>query len=171
MCTAAILDGIFAETNLSCILQVRNECETFDWGIIVNFKKKNPRNPVKDKTIIVIDILLHVSKDSKEGTPIPCREGEEGEMEVVPVLHNLIAQISSLRLYYPKDLRPSDNRKSVLKTIREVKKRFPDGPPLLNPITDMHIEDQAFKDIVKKIEVLEKRLYAHPLHKVSDKYM
>ncbi|KMQ86593.1 superkiller viralicidic activity 2-like 2 protein [Lasius niger] len=147
---------------------VRNECETFDWGIIVNFKKKNPRNPVKDKTIIVIDILLHVSKDSKEGTPIPCREGEEGEMEVVPVLHNLISQISSLRLYYPKDLRPSDNRKSVLKTIREVKKRFPDGPPLLNPITDMHIEDQAFKDIVKKIEVLEKRLYAHPLHKDPD---
>ncbi|EFN73345.1 Superkiller viralicidic activity 2-like 2 [Camponotus floridanus] len=98
---------------------VRNEFETFDWGIIVNFKKKNQKNPVKDKTIIIIDILLHISKDSKEGNPIPCREGEEGEMEVVPVSHNLISQISSLRLYYPKDLRPSDNRKSVLKTIRE----------------------------------------------------
>lgn len=147
------------------LVKVRNEFETFDWGIIVNFKKKNPKNPVKDKTIIIIDILLHISKDSKEGNPIPCHEGEEGEMEVVPVLHNLISQISSLRLYYPKDLRPSDNRKSVLKTIREVKKRFPDGPPLLNPITDMHIEDQRFKDIVKKIEALEKRLYAHSLHK------
>lgn len=147
------------------LVKVRNEFETFDWGIIVNFKKKNQKNPVKDKTIIIIDILLHISKDSKEGNPIPCREGEEGEMEVVPVSHNLISQISSLRLYYPKDLRPSDNRKSVLKTIREVKKRFPDGPPLLNPITDMHIEDQSFKDIVKKIEALEKRLYAHSLHK------
>lgn len=142
--------------------------ETFDWGIIVNFKKKTPKNPVKDKTVIVIDILLHISKNSKEGNPIPCREDEEGEMEVVPVLHHLISQISSLRLYYPKDLRPADNRKSVLKTIREVKKRFPDGPPLLNPITDMSIGDQAFKDIVKKIETLEKKLYAHSLHKVSD---
>lgn len=147
---------------------MKNENEIFDWGIVVNFKKKNPKNPAKDKTVIVIDILLHLSKDSKEGNPIPCREGEEGEIEVVPVLHNLISQISSLRLYYPKDLRPPDNRKSVLKRIREVKKRFPDGPPLLNPITDMHIEDQVFKDIIKKIEALEKRLYAHSLHKVRE---
>ncbi|XP_072762709.1 exosome RNA helicase MTR4 [Anoplolepis gracilipes] len=147
------------------LVKVKNEFETFDWGIIVNFKKKNPKNPVKDKTIIVVDVLLHISKDSKEGCPIPCRKDEEGEMEVVPVLHNLISQISSLRLYYPKDLRPPDNRKSVLKTIREVKRRYPNGPPLLNPITDMRIEDQAFKDTVKKIEALEKRLYVHPLHK------
>ncbi|OAD61477.1 Superkiller viralicidic activity 2-like 2 [Eufriesea mexicana] len=147
------------------LVKVKNENDTFDWGIIVNFKKKNPKNPTKENTVIIIDILLHISKDSSEGCPVPCCEGEEGDMEVVPVIHTLISQISSLRLYYPKDLRPSDNRKSVLKTILEVKKRFPDGPPLLNPITDMHIEDEAFKDIVKKIEVLEERLYAHPLHK------
>ncbi|XP_077267886.1 exosome RNA helicase Mtr4 isoform X1 [Temnothorax americanus] len=146
------------------LVKVKNE-NTFDWGMVVNFKKKNPKNPVKDKTVIVIDVLLHLSKESKEGNPIPCRDGEEGEMEVVPVLHNLISQISSIRLRYQKDLRPPDNRKSVLKSIREVKKRYSEDIPLLNPITDMHIQDQAFKDIVKKIEVLEKRLYAHPLHK------
>ncbi|KYQ49611.1 putative helicase C6F12.16c [Trachymyrmex zeteki] len=83
------------------LVKVKNEIETFDWGIIVNFKKKNPKNPVKGKTVIVIDVLLYLSKNSKEGSPIPCRENEEGEMEVVPVLHNLISQISSLRLYYP----------------------------------------------------------------------
>ncbi|XP_071628148.1 exosome RNA helicase MTR4 isoform X2 [Temnothorax longispinosus] len=147
------------------LVKVKNENETFDWGMVVNFKKKNPKNPVKDKTVIVIDVLLHLSKDSKEGNPIPCRDGEEGEMEVVPVLHNLISQISSIRVHYQKDLRPPDNRKSVLKSIREVKKRYSGDLPLLNPITDMHIQDQAFKDIVKKIEVLEKRLYAHSLHK------
>ncbi|XP_071862383.1 exosome RNA helicase Mtr4 [Bombus fervidus] len=150
------------------LVKVKNESEMFDWGIIVNFKKRSPKNPVKESTAIIIDILLHVSKDSKEGCPVPCHEGEEGDVEVVPVIHTLISQISSLRLYYPRDLRPSDNRKSVLKTIQEVKKRFPDGPPLLNPITDMHIEDEAFKDIVKKIEVLEEKLYAHPLHKDPD---
>ncbi|XP_076635759.1 exosome RNA helicase Mtr4 [Colletes latitarsis] len=147
------------------LVKVKNENEMFDWGIIVNFKKKNPTNPTKENTAIIIDILLHISKESSKGCPVPCREGEEGDMEVVPVLHTLISQISSLRLYYPKDLRPSDNRKSVLKTIQEVKKRFPDGPPLLNPITDMRIEDETFKDVVKKIEVLEERLYAHPFHK------
>ncbi|XP_001600961.1 exosome RNA helicase MTR4 [Nasonia vitripennis] len=147
------------------MIKVKNEKESFDWGIIVNFKKKNPKNPEKEKTSIIVDILLHVAKDSTEAAPKPCPEGEEGEVEVVPVLHTLISQISSLRLYYPKDLRPADNRKSVLKTIQEVKKRFPDGPPLLNPITDMKIEDPGFKDIINRIEVLEERLYAHPLHK------
>lgn len=148
-------------------MQVKNEQHTFDWGIIVNFKKKNPKNPEKEKTTIVVDILLHVSKDSTESVPKPCPEGEEGEAEVVPVLHTLVSQISSLRVYYPKDLRPPDNRKSVLKTIQEVKKRFPEGPPLLNPITDMRIEDSGFKDIIKRIEVLEERLFEHPMHKVS----
>lgn len=76
---------------------------------------------------------------------------------MVPVLHTLIHQISSLRVYYPKDLRPADSRKSVLKTIGEVKKRFPEGPPLLNPIKDMKIDDQVFKDCVAKIELLEER--------------
>lgn len=124
---------------------------------------------MKDKTVIVVDVLLHVSGESSEGNPLPCGEGEAGDMEVVPVLQSLISQISSLRVFYPKDLRPSDNRKSVLKTIQEVKKRFPDGPPLLNPITDMHIAEPGFKETIKKIETLEERLFAHPLHKVTNR--
>lgn len=146
---------------------MKNEDKMFDWGIVVNFKKKNPKNPVKDKTVILIDILVHISKESKQGNPIPCRDEEEGDIEVVTVLHTLVSQISSLRLHYPKDLRPSDNRKSVLKTIQEVKRRFPNGPPLLNPITDMHIDNQSFKDVIKKIELLEEKLYLHSLHKVG----
>ncbi|XP_046629808.1 exosome RNA helicase MTR4 [Neodiprion virginianus] len=147
------------------LVKVKNEIAEFDWGIIVNFKKKSPNNPMKDKTVIIVDILLHISSQSTEGNPLPCKDGDEGDMEVVPVLHSLISQVSSLRVFYPKDLRPADNRKSVLKTIQEVEKRFPDGPPLLNPITDMHIVDPGFKDVIKKIETLEERLFAHPLHK------
>lgn len=80
-----------------------------------------------------------------------------GDVEVVPVVHNLVYKISSLRVYYPTDLRPSDNRKSVLKTVAEVKKRFPDGIPLLNPIKDMKIDDTEFIDCMKKMEKYEKR--------------
>lgn len=86
-----------------------------------------------------------------------CSVLQPGDVEVVPVLHTLIYQISSLRVYYPKDLRPPDNRKSVLKTIGEVKKRFPEGPPLLNPIKDMKIEDPVFKECVDRIKILEER--------------
>ncbi|XP_039757081.1 exosome RNA helicase MTR4 [Pararge aegeria] len=156
------------------LVKVKTEKYEYDWGIIVNFrhktgkdKKTHRENPLTADTVIIVDILLHVKKSHSHDadTNVPCPPGETGDVEVVPVLHTLIYQISSLRVYYPKDLRPPDNRKSVLKTISEVKKRFPEGPPLLNPIKDMKIEDNVFKECVDRIKVLEEKLYAHPLHK------
>jgi ATP-dependent RNA helicase DOB1 len=112
-----------------------------------------------------VDILLHVDENfQQDDVPAPCPAGARGSVEVVPVLHSLISRISSLRVYYPSDLRPIDNRRSVLKTIAEVKKRFPDGPPLLNPIDDMNIKDTKFQNVVDMIDKFEKRLFAHPLH-------
>lgn len=155
------------------LVKVKTEKYEYDWGIIVNFrqktnksKKQEEENPLTAEPVILVDILLHVKKESEhEGeTNVPCPPGEVGEVEVVPVLHTIIYQISSLRVYYPKDLRPADNRKSVLKTIGEVKKRFPEGPPLLNPIKDMKINDPVFKECVDKIKILEERLYSHQLH-------
>ncbi|XP_047506504.1 exosome RNA helicase MTR4 [Pieris napi] len=155
------------------LVKIKTEKHEYDWGIIVNFrhktkgKKGKHENPLTAETVILVDTLLHVKKSSGDDpdTNVPCPPGETGDVEVVPVLHTLINQISSLRVYYPKDLRPADSRKSVLKTINEVKKRFPDGPPLLNPIKDMKIDEPVFKDCVDKIKVFEERLFAHPLHK------
>ena len=48
---------------------------------------------------------------------------------------------------------------------QEIKKRFPDGIPLLNPKTDMNINEKAFTEVVNSIEAYETRLYSHPLHK------
>lgn len=39
-------------------------------------------------------------------------------IQVVPVILHLITSISSVRLYIPKDLRPYDNRQSMLKSIQ-----------------------------------------------------
>ncbi|XP_004520977.1 superkiller viralicidic activity 2-like 2 isoform X2 [Ceratitis capitata] len=153
------------------LIKVQNEKDEFDWGIVVNFKKQtnNAKNPLKAETVIVVDVLLHVTEDSaKADEPKPCKQGQKGNMEVVPVLHSLISQISSLRVYYPNDLRPADNRRSVLKTIAEVKKRFPKGPPLLNPVTEMNIKSDEFKQIVDSIGKFEERLFAHPLHNSTE---
>lgn len=45
----------------------------------------------------------------------------------------------------------------MFKAIKEVKKRFPEGPPLLDPVKDMKIEEPSFLGLVKRIETLEKR--------------
>ncbi len=56
-----------------------------------------------------------------------------------------LSKLSSVRLYVPKDLRSSDSRYSVYKSLEEVQKRFPDGLPLLDPIKDMKIKQEEFK--------------------------
>uniref|UniRef100_A0AAG5DBN2 RNA helicase n=1 Tax=Anopheles atroparvus TaxID=41427 RepID=A0AAG5DBN2_ANOAO len=150
------------------MIKIQSDSGEFEWGIIVNFKKENAdskQNPLKTEQKVIIDVLLHVADGfEREGIPRPCPEGKRGSVEVVPVLHKLVTRISTLRVYYPNDLRPADNRRSVLKTIEEVKKRFPEGPPLLNPIEDMHIKEKDFQVIVDMIDKFEKRLFGHPLH-------
>lgn len=157
------------------MVKIQKDDEEFEWGIVVNFEKKvkndESKNPLNSKSevTVIVDVLLHVDDDfEKESVPKPCPPDKKGSMEVVPVLHKLISKISSLRVFYPKDLRPADNRKSVLKTIAEIKKRFPKGPPLLNPNEDMHIKDPEFKAVVDSIDKFEKRLFAHPLHDSPD---
>lgn len=154
------------------MVKIKNDEDEFEWGMVVNFKKdtkENKKNPLKSVTQVIVDVLLHVDEISeKEGIPKPCPANKKGAVEVVPVLHTLISKISSLRLYVPKDLVPPDNRRSVLKTIDEVKKKFPNGPPQLNPIDDMHIKDEKFLNVVSMIEKFEKRLFAHPLHNTDE---
>lgn len=69
----------------------------------------------------------------------------------------MITHISSARLRCPNDLRSKDARKGMYKLVKETKKRFPEGPPLLNPVKDMKIDDPEFLKIVNMIENLEKR--------------
>ncbi|KAK5015975.1 ATP-dependent RNA helicase mtr4 [Cryomyces antarcticus] len=48
--------------------------------------------------------------------------------------------------------------------LEEVKRRFPDGIAVLDPIENMGITDESFKKLLRKIEVLESRLLSNPLH-------
>lgn len=110
--------------------QIKHDSDEYDWGIIINFKKQDApasrgrgrgrgghSNPARDPPQVIVEVLLHVSGESDQ-PPKPCPTGATGDMEVVPVLSTLINKISSLRIHYPKDLRPSDNRRSVLKTLQ-----------------------------------------------------
>uniref|UniRef100_A0A8C2H7Z5 Exosome RNA helicase MTR4 n=1 Tax=Cyprinus carpio TaxID=7962 RepID=A0A8C2H7Z5_CYPCA len=152
------------------LVRVKKEDLDFGWGIVVNFQKKtNVKAAVGDADpLFVVEVLLHCSKDSVKNAATeaakPAGPGEKGEMQVVPVILHLITSISSVRLYIPKDLRPYDNRQSMLKSIQEVQKRFPDGIPLLDPIDDMGIKDPALKKVIQKVEAFEHRMYTHPLH-------
>lgn len=67
----------------------------------------------------------------------------------MPITLTLLDGISSIRVYIPKDLRGTENRQSVGKSLKEVEKRFPDGIPLLDPIEDMKIDSEEFKKTIR----------------------
>lgn len=157
------------------LVRIKDGESDYGWSAVVNLHKKQGRpskkdseNKVEPTPQYVVDVLAYCEKPPNGiqiGVPKPAPSSGEGEMIVLPVTLSVLDGISSVRIYMPKDVRSHDQRQTVYRAIHEVKKRFPDGPPLLDPIQDMNIKDEAFQALVRKIENLEGLLFAHPLHK------
>lgn len=158
------------------LVKIRDGGTDWGWGVVVNVLKK-PSAPMgtlpsaSRGSGYIVDTLLHCSPGSTENgsrpKPCPPRLGEKGEMHVVPVQLPLICALSKIRIAVPSDLRPLEARQNILKAVQELGSRFPHGLPKLNPVKDMGIEDPELVELVDQIEELEKKLFAHPLHKSS----
>lgn len=160
------------------LIHIKYQDVDFGWGAVVKFTARRPgkNQTVEDYTpqeSYVLDVLLRVSDGASVPTQasqalppgvVPPAEGEAGKMEVVPVLLSCIEAIGLVRIFLPKDLNSLDQRSKVGKALDEVKRRFPDGIAILDPIENMGITDDSFKKLLRKIEVLESRLLSNPLH-------
>ncbi|KAG8689558.1 ATP-dependent RNA helicase mtr4, partial [Ceratobasidium sp. 395] len=163
------------------LVTVKHGDQDFDWGVVVNFSQRTaPKTksaaaafdaiPPQEK--YVVDVLLNCAKgsttSSKSGESAgafkPCPPSQEGEPLVCPVLLSTIASISHLRVHLPKDLRALSQREALWKVVLEIKRRFPKGLALLDPIENMNIKDVKFKELVERIATLERQLEAHSLH-------
>jgi len=143
------------------LVKVKHHSFDFGWGAVVNYSKRHNKGGGGDyppQQSYIIDILLNVSPDAavtmKFDRELPAgvrppAEGEEGKMEVVPVLLSCLEGISPVRIFLPKDMKSQDQRNTARKNIREVKKRFPDGIPVLDPIENMNITDDSFKKLLR----------------------
>ncbi|KAI9438519.1 rRNA-processing arch domain-containing protein [Lactarius indigo] len=168
---------------LGRLVKVKHEDLDFGWGVVTNYQKRLPpkNQPVPKDDIppheqYIVDVLLNCAQDStvpKErstvtatpGGVLPCPSGQKGEPLVLPVMLSTLNGISHLRIHLPKDLRSNGSRETVWKSILEVQRRSPDGIPLLDPIENMEIKDEKFKVLVKKIQTMEQKMFASPLHK------
>ncbi|KAG6022012.1 hypothetical protein E4U40_004927 [Claviceps sp. LM458 group G5] len=153
----------------------------FGWGVIVNYQKRRaPRlgePEFEPQETLLLDVLLTISASSASFAPglttgdmppgLKPASSDGGDIitAVVPCLLTCIKTISQVRIFMPKDgLKAQSDRDSARKALVEVKRRFPDGIPILDPLENMHITDESFKQLMRKIEVLESRLLANPLH-------
>eukprot|EP00054_Salpingoeca_dolichothecata_P017500 m.105077 g.105077 ORF g.105077 m.105077 type:complete len:1072 (-) comp22474_c0_seq1:123-3338(-) len=155
--------------NAGRLVKVKTNDADWGWGAVVNFSKKpGPKKAAPGQVtpaIYVVEVLLPCAVGSKKsGKPTPPTKNDKGQVHVVPVLLPYIQRLSSVRIQLPSDLRPSDARESVRKTIKEVNKRFKNDIPLLDPRQDMNIKGQDFEKVSKRLRALEKKVSEHPLN-------
>ena len=149
------------------LVKVKHGELDFGWGVVVNYQKRTgPKGkplPADEpaQNHYIVDVLLHCATGTtpapaKKGSPAstatirPCPPGtDSGEFAVVPVLLSTLDGISHIRIFLAKDLKPLEARMQALKSVREVKRRFPEGVALLDPIENMGIVDDAFKKLLR----------------------
>ncbi|KAH8151243.1 uncharacterized protein LAJ45_04445 [Morchella importuna] len=159
------------------LVKVKYQNHDFGWGAVVNYSKrirgKSQTEDYPPQESYVVDVLLCLAADAptsaRPGLDLPPGvkppgPGESGKMEVVPVLLSCLEGIAGIRIFLPKDMKSQDQRNTARKNIDEVKRRFGDGISVLDPIENMGITDESFKNLLRKIEVLESRLLGNPLH-------
>lgn len=164
------------------LVEVGNAEGKWGWGVVVNFQKKKIPASIAKASILtvletntkeehvnayVVDVLMYCEtlkdKKTKQKKPQPKEWNEVGELIVVPVLLTMLKTLSKIRLFIPKDLKSKSARTDMLRKLKEVKKRFPEGIPELNPQEDLKIKDPAFVKLCSRMESLEDRLTTHKM--------
>jgi ATP-dependent RNA helicase DOB1 len=160
------------------LVRVQDGADAWGWGLVVSFQKlkkfKGLATNESKAEHYTVDVLLRcatgsvsVGLDGAAPKPRPCTDdSDKGEMHVVPVHLHLVAALSSIRLFMPKDLRSSDARSSVGKTMQVVleRKEFVDAVPELDMVEDMKVKDESVKKSIKKIATLDDKLKQSSLH-------
>ena len=145
------------------LVRIKHLDYDFGWGAVVNFTRRQPERGQKAEDIppqqaYVLDVLLQVTNNSLNGTKThdelppgvqPVNKGEKGKMEVVPILLSCVESIGHIRIFLPSDLKSAEQRNTVRKSLEEVKRRFPDGIAVLDPIENMGIQDASFKKLLR----------------------
>lgn len=96
----------------------------------------------------------------------PVRERDKSSlisMRIFTVGLENIENISAIRIFIPKDCTTIESRRKVKSSVQEVKKRFQDGIPLLDPVADLGITDESFKTLLERAKTLALRMSEHKL--------
>lgn len=99
------------------------------------------------------------------GTTVHCRPVKEGvddpdlvSMRVFSVGLENIERVSSVRIFTPQAVNSLEARKKIALSVKEVHKRFPNGPPLLDPIKDLGVDAASFNVLIERAEALTTRI-------------
>lgn len=171
------------------VVKVKVGHQQYGWGMVASFSKRsNKRNPSQvftdHESYIVSVFVCSMFVDSpvnliKPFNPLlpegirPASGDEKSRAEYIPITLDSIEAISSVRLKVPEDFKSSTAKRNMVRTLKDLPRKLPDGIPLMDPVQSMKIDDLDFKMLLRKIDVLEGKLASNPLHgsdRIDDLY-
>lgn len=161
------------------LVEIKTADQYFGWATVIDFSKRmnkrNPQSEFTDHQSYIVNVVVNTmyidspSQLIKPFNPVfpegirPAADGEKSKCAIIPVTLDSIMSIANIRLFVPKDIKASGQLEVVGKSLREVKRRFPDGVPLVDPVKNMKIDDDDFKKLLKKINALENKKLSNPI--------
>lgn len=157
----------------------------YGWGAVVDLKKRSAKLVGGERYSVEIALRCVSGSNRNGGQPIPFRpyligkttskdmrgrrrnDEPREEWMVVSCSMRDLQGLSAIRVVKPNDLRSFENRAVFGRSVAEVLRRFPDGPPMLDPITDMGISDENLVVLLKKAEAVEEAMIACPASKAD----
>ncbi|PAV77833.1 hypothetical protein WR25_19969 [Diploscapter pachys] len=146
----------------------------FGWGVVVNYKRKiNPDDA--SQHLYIIEVFIPVSPSSLTETNAqnsnalkPPENGEKPAWEVIPMTVECIDKISVVRVKMPQDISTNSGKHVLANIIKATLDRFKSEIPLLDPVKDMKIRDEALVNEVNKKNQMERRWEEHDMRKRRD---
>ncbi|CAK9442335.1 uncharacterized protein LODBEIA_P60780 [Lodderomyces beijingensis] len=162
------------------VVKIKIGQDDYGWGMVTNFAKRQPGRFQKQEftaheSYVVNVFVCTMFVDSpvnliKPFNPVlpsgirPAGPGEKARAEFIPITLDSIEKISSVRLKVPDDYKSAQAKRTLVKTMKDLPKRLKDGIPLMDPVASMKIDDDDFKTLLRKIDVIESKLSSNPLH-------
>lgn len=156
----------------------------YGWCTVLSVTKKAPTTPSGNNSSrrpiapqYLVDVLAKDDPELGNVTTPP---------RIVTVPLSALDGVSSIRLHLPHDIKPADARLAVQRNVEEVKRRFKtaaspppnsnpknnlaaeddgvDCLPLLDPIVDMRIQDEAFRKLLERMAHVDGMIRADSMH-------
>ena len=164
--------------------------ESFGWGVLVSYKKKQGRGSAGDAGRLaslsggsdyILDIILACVERNKESDDTKkVKTTESGAVlkyrpsnpeddkkaiswRICTVGLEDIQKISAIKLVLPQDCTTEEARCRAGALLTTALSRFSDGLQLLDPITDLGINEPDFQTLLSRAAVLTDRLESHKL--------
>jgi ATP-dependent RNA helicase DOB1 len=157
------------------LLYMKDGDVDWGWGILVAASKKVIREDPppgggeqqEAEPQWVVDVFLPCDPTTPEAErPRPPRAGKP-EGRILPMALRLVQRISKIRSNMPAgDPASEDSLRALLKTLSTIKahKKFKDGIPELDPVSEMNIRPEDLGGALEKIEGLEKKRAESAFH-------